>query len=239
MIIGMRSWFTIFLLLVGTASALAAEVAERRLYGFSEDGDWFAFAEYGTHDGSGAPYATLYILDVVNDRWAPGTPVKVTFGERPGPPAAALRRAEAKAAPLFARYGIAGHGTVLASRAARQIGDRHRLAFRPPPSASAPRRAAVALREIDVPDTPRCRQWGIDEKGFALSFSRDGAALGEIYRDRRVPASRLCPARYELADVVYHAPPSGPPRYVIIVRYFRMGFEGLDGRYLAVPTFLH
>ena len=237
----MRGWLVILLLLAGMVRAMAADVAERRIYGFSENGAWFAFAEYGVQDGSGAPYATIYVLDVMNDRWADGSPVNVHFGERPGPPGAALREAERRAMRLFFKYGIAGWGRVLASRAAAEISaDRRRLAFHPPPHpAFRARREAFRLREIDFPDSARCREWGIDEKGFALHFSRDGVPLGEIYRDDRVPASRLCPARYELADVLYYAPPRDKPRYVILVRYFRMGFEGLDGRYLAVPTLLH
>jgi len=237
----MRWWLVILLLLLGVARAMAAEVAERRIYGFSQDGAWFAFAEYGVNDGSGAPYATIYILDVLRDRWAKGTPVKVHFMERPGPPMVALQEAEKRAARLFARYGIAGWGRVLASRAAAEAGgDPRRLAFFPHPlQRNAEDREAFTLREIDFPDSERCRQWGIDEKGFVLHFSRDGMDFGEIYRDARVPTSRLCPAYYELADVVRYAPPTGKPRYVVLVRYYRMGFEGLDGRYLAVPTLLH
>ncbi len=242
----MRRWLAIFLLLLASATPAAAEVVEvakRRIYGFSTNGEYFAFAEYGVQAGSGAPFANIYIIAVERDAWVPGTPVRVHFGERPGPAGLALQEAEKLAAELFKKYDIAAAGKVVASNAARElVADARRLAFRPPRRARphSGGQEVFELAEIDFPDSERCRQWGIDEKGFALYFRR-GLAAGEVHRDRRVPASRLCPARYELSDVVFHEPPGAAraprdrgARYMVLVRYFRKGFEGLEGRYLAV-----
>ena len=50
------------MLVAGTAHA--ADRALPELIGYSEDGRYFAFESYGTHDGSGAPFATITVLDL-------------------------------------------------------------------------------------------------------------------------------------------------------------------------------
>ena len=59
-----------------TGPLYAADAAERAILGFSPDGRWFAFEEYGVQDGSGAPYANIYVIDLDMDRWARDTPVQ-------------------------------------------------------------------------------------------------------------------------------------------------------------------
>lgn len=242
----MRICLTMLAWLMAATLAAAADMAERRIYGFSADGNWFAFAEYGVRDGSGAPYANLYVIDVRHDRWAPGTPVRIDFREREGTPGLALRKAERKAAPLLRKYGIAGEGQVLASRAATQIGsDPRQFTFYTYHTLRTPEhRHRFRLVEIDFPDGNECRQLGADVKGFTIRYRRGGKDFGVVYADDRVPASRFCPVRYELADVIYHQPlhagdppTSGKARFVLLIRYYRPGFEGLDGRYLAVVIF--
>ncbi|HHI82860.1 MAG TPA: DUF2259 domain-containing protein, partial [Rhizobiales bacterium] len=102
-------------------SALAADTAERRIIGFSPDGQWFAFEEYGIADGTGAPYASIYVINTDKDIWAPGTPVRASFGEEPGPVSKALAAVHKKAGPVLERYSIREPGILLASKPVTMI----------------------------------------------------------------------------------------------------------------------
>jgi len=78
------------LALIATAGALApiagqaGDFADRALLGFSPDGRYFAFEEYGIQDGSGFPYSNIFLIDTTTDEWVTGTPIRVlTEGESP------------------------------------------------------------------------------------------------------------------------------------------------------------
>lgn len=58
-------------LLISQASA--ADLAELGSTGFSDDGAYFAFEQYGIQDGSGFPYSSITIVDVKSDSWVAGT----------------------------------------------------------------------------------------------------------------------------------------------------------------------
>ena len=61
----------------GTGRALAADAADRAIIGFSADGRYFAFEEFGIQDGSGFAYANIFVLDLEDDKWVEGSPVRV------------------------------------------------------------------------------------------------------------------------------------------------------------------
>ena len=52
------------------ASCQAGDIAEFRPLGFSESGQYYAFAQMGVHDGSGVPYAELWVIDVLKNEQA-------------------------------------------------------------------------------------------------------------------------------------------------------------------------
>ena len=64
------------------ALALPASAADRALInmlGYSEDGAYFAFEQFGIQDGSGFPFSEIFIVDLVNDTWVADTPTKVVI----------------------------------------------------------------------------------------------------------------------------------------------------------------
>lgn len=76
--------------------------------------------------------------------------------------------------------------------------------------------------------------------GFTLI--RIGVNPGEtsqvIHEDTSVPASRNCPLNYRFADIVTWFPEGGTPVAAVLILMEKVGFEGPDGRYLAVTTAL-
>eukprot|EP01036_Dinobryon_divergens_P042760 gene42760-56842_t len=60
------------LLTLAVVPALAGDRALIDFIGYSEDGQYFAFEEYGIGDGSGAPYSHIFIVDLAADAWGDG-----------------------------------------------------------------------------------------------------------------------------------------------------------------------
>ena len=61
--------------------ASAAEISSSNILGFTQNGSHFVFEEFGTRDGSGAPYVNLFAIDIQQDRWIKGTPVRLAATE--------------------------------------------------------------------------------------------------------------------------------------------------------------
>lgn len=61
---------------LAAAPAFAGDRALADFIGFSENGRYFAFEEFGTQDGSGFAYSTIYVIDLSDDTWVPGSPYR-------------------------------------------------------------------------------------------------------------------------------------------------------------------
>ena len=67
----------IALFLLAAAPALAADKANINIIGYSEDDAYFAFEQFGEHDGSGGNFSNIYIIDLhapINGSTARPTP---------------------------------------------------------------------------------------------------------------------------------------------------------------------
>lgn len=69
------SLFGLFGLMV--SPALAGDRALIDFIGFSPDAKYFAFEEFGIQDGSGFAYSNIFVVDLENDTWLEGTPIRV------------------------------------------------------------------------------------------------------------------------------------------------------------------
>jgi len=220
--------------------ALAADTAERNIIGFSPDGTWFAFEEFGISDGSGAPYSNIFIINIDQDKWAKGTPIKVNFGEKVALVSAARTQSLNKAQPILDQYKITEPGMLLASNPVTEISTNPRRIdfYRNRNLANPAKKLSYVLKEISFPENATCKSFGIKEKGFSLSLTKGGSPLTQVYKDETVPASRQCPNRYAISDVIEFTPASGPTRHIVLIHMFVQGFEGPDSRFLAVPVTL-
>lgn len=216
--------------------ALAGDRALIDYIGYSNDGRYFAFEEYGVQDGSGFPYSTIYVVDLPADKWVGGSPYRARL-EDEGDTVAEVRAAarelaqptlgdlaiEAGAYPIAVngdgevdaagyglRFGSPGYGL-------EAVEDPHLLELE-----TIALEAGIDCSMIDNPTY-----------GFALSL--DGE---ELHRDTgKLPASRGCALDYRLHAVV-QAPDwlfGTPAQRVAIVAVYPFGFEGPDRRFLAVP----
>ena len=60
---GRAACLTLVFALLAIGPVNAGDSAERRAMGFSVDGRYFAFEQFGIQDGSGFPYADIFIVD--------------------------------------------------------------------------------------------------------------------------------------------------------------------------------
>ena len=196
-----RVFFGLILSLIISTSAFAGDTAQRHIIGFSPDGVWFAFEEYGSSDGTGAPYANIYVVNVNEDTWAKGTPVRVSFGENVAPISLARNAAMAKAKPILDELKVTEPGLLLASKPVTEISaNPRRVDFYRHMNLQTPdKKLSYVLKEIDFPLSERCKSYGLEkEKGFSLSITKGGAPLAEVYKDKSVPSSRFCPLKYSI-----------------------------------------
>ena len=93
------------------------------------------------------------------------------------------------------------------------------------------------LETIRFTPSTLCEAFG-PSAGFRLKkiATHEGATTRTIHEDTSVPASRHCPLDYKLADLVTYFPEGRNPVVAVIILMEKVGFEGPDGRYLAVTT---
>lgn len=219
--------------------ALAAERALTDVVGYSGDGRYFAFEEFGVQDGSGFAYSTYYVIDLNEDRWVVGTPI-ARVGESEDETLAAIRAAAAAAAtPRLGNLGIdvpafyvAGFGDGVLDT------DAHQLAFGLPRFASPGSVAGRYVLDLEIfgaDAASPCLDWfGASAKGFVAHLNEGGPAL-EVHRDGVLPRSRGCPEDYRIYGIYVPFEASDLARGVALISYYPHGFEGLDRRFLALP----
>lgn len=220
----------------GSGPAPAGDFATRKILGFSPDGRYFAFEQFGVQDGSGFPYADIFIIDTSRDSWVAGSPFRVLLRDEAESIGAARRNVLAKATGLLRELAISRPGHVLASNPPAELSaDPHRVTVNPRFQILSAREPwDFTLAEIPIP-VARCADLLSEPaKGFRLSVTPYKGAGTVLHEDRSVPKSRGCPMSYALSDVVMYAPDSGRRIFVVLLSVYSFGFEGPDRRFIAV-----
>jgi predicted secreted protein len=233
-------------LLAGCSNAFAADGAEFNAIGYSPDSRYFAFEQYGVQDGSGFPYWQVFIIDLKENAWVKGGPIRVVLEDEQAKLSAARDKARTEAQPLLAERNITEPPVTLAANPATEaLADPSSLTFdrwypstgaRPAPIESVVARHELSLGTVKLPDPAGCSPEDGPYLGFTLTLKDVKLGTAQtIHGDKSIPTSRGCTLDYDLAAVVA---PSGYPdtdRLVAIVGVYTRGFEGADHRFIAVP----
>ncbi len=225
-------------ILFGTSLAKAGDYAERRIIGFSVNGAYFAYEQFGVQDGSGFPYSDIFILNVASDTWAGGSPFRTRLDDDTQGVNAARTVSRNSAASALVSLGIQDAGRLLAANPITESGaDAHQLTFRPTPQFSAEWR-------LDMNEYPMtasgCSGFESDIRGFALVLARDGGQPSlNMHEDTSIPSSRKCPIGYGISDVIIHGDYNAPSQLIVLVRVLSVGFEGPNMRYIAIPAIIN
>tara|TARA_R110002020_G_scaffold384014_3_gene594687 strand:+ start:47 stop:787 length:741 start_codon:yes stop_codon:yes gene_type:complete len=220
------------------APALGGDRAQLDLIGYSEDGSYFAFEEFGVQDGSGFAYSSIYIVDLVDDSWVVGTPIRVLAEDEAVPLPEIRAEAAAKAANYITTLGIAVPAELVA-----MVGDGvpdsdgQRLTFGMPgqDAGAVIGSHSLELTRFDTSSATPCQQWfSSPPRGYQLTIA-DDAGKRVVNRDTSLPRSRGCPVDYRLYGVAlpFAADPLGAA--VAIISVYSFGFEGPDRRFIVVP----
>lgn len=227
-------------LIAATTSAGAADNAERAIIGFSPDGRYFAFEQYGVQDGSGFPFSEIFVVDLDANQWVKGSPFRAK-AEDDGALVSAARAKSAKSAQaLLAQLKTAEPGEILASQPVTQAAsDRRRLTFDPyyiSLGKQSANRYTLSLELVPFAAPESCYADDGKQMGFKLTIAdNDQNATSEAHRDNAIPSSRYCPRDYDIADVIAYRSSSGSQRHVALIGVYTPGFEGLNRRLIAVP----
>ena len=228
------------LILLCAPPALAGDAAAFDPIGFSEDGRYFAYEEYGVQDGSGFVYDNIYMVDLIEDKWV-SPPVRVRVEDETARLTAVRAEAIAKAKPMLDKAALVTAPEMILLNADGEVGSNGmEVSFGALGNGlSAPSEVwGLKLSTFESTTSEPCASYGMEEpvKGFALTLTADTGDSAEIYRDASVPASRGCVSDYRIHAVVgpfywgFNASP-----LVAVVSVYSLGFEGPDRRFVTVP----
>lgn len=233
--------FSIGLALIGSSlfPALGSDAAYRVLIGYSPDGRYFAFEQFGIQDGSGFAYSDIFLIDLDEDKWVDGAPFSYQASEEDEGLVVARQKARAAAIPALDGRDISVPAITLTGQPQGAFDvNAHRLDFAKPGYAGAPPldsdRQSLSLALLDVPVGSDCSY--IDNvRGYQLTRTDADGVVRVLHSDTRIPTSRFCPLDYRISEIVLPFDSYSLDHGVVLISVFRFGFEGVDRRFIAVP----
>jgi predicted secreted protein len=247
-------------LALSAGAAQAGDAAARHIIGFSPDGNYFAFEQYGTLDAgaSNSGYSEIDIIDTRSDEFVGGKPIYLVdeSEESTLTLVQARARAAAQAAPILAKYAIAARGERTASdkftfpddmvgyndiARLEQVSQKWLSPLYDETGIST-----IQLEQILADSKTDCsasfdetQQGSALQGGKALGFrltlqGQDGKPFKLLHEDKTVPGSRNCPTSYSLSESYKFTPDGKPAVIAVLVQRFSQGFEGRDRRFIAV-----
>jgi predicted secreted protein len=219
----------------------AGDFASFQPIGFSADGSVFAFEEYGVQDGSGFPYSSIFFIDTRRDAFLAGTPIRLRIDEENTSLAKVRAQTAEKAAPLVQKFDLGANPGLMAAfnPVTETESAAHHLTYRQY-AAEPPVGGDFTLRLDEIPLEPsaQCKDVTPQSIGFRLAFqTEDGKPSDRVFHaDTNIPDSRKCPTGYRIGGVMVYNPVEGEPVHVALVLVLSFGFEGRDGRWIAVPV---
>jgi predicted secreted protein len=225
------------LFLASMSLARAGDAANVEVLGFSENGNIFAFEEYGIQDGSGFPYANRYYIDTNTDEFLPGTPILVQFDNERAELETARSQASALGESIIQDSVLRAHrGNTVGMNSLTELNaDPFRMVVNPRPVfPQIDATVEFRLEEIPLPAPEGCESLG-PAAGFRLLRidARDHAPTRLLHEDTRIPKSRNCPNGYRIGGVQSYFG-SGRPAFAVLIAVRQHGFEGPDFRWIAV-----
>ncbi len=220
----------------------AGDYATLNFIGFSKDGKYLAFEEFGMQDGSGFTYSTFYFIDVEKNSFA-SPPVKAVIQDELATEPMARSKAKRSADPILRRlriverntgklvvsrlmtdisaYATGGEDSKSTSRNinfAELVGSMYRRGF----YELVLKSSDIAVKECEYTEEPA-------QKLELVLKDNDSDKTLVLQKDVNLPASRSCATRYEIQYVYLYE------NYIaVFLNTYHRGFEGPDVRYMAV-----
>ena len=233
-----RASVSLFVLVLGAAPALAGDSAQFSAIGYSEDGRYFAFEQFGIQDGSGFPYSEIFLIDLDTDDFVGGAPFRARIDADGAELADARSQAGQLADDALDAHGISRPGLPIVLRGDGELDDEGlSIAYGIPSYGLAATQGEYEL-SLDIfkaPSSQDCDLFEGDPMGFALTRAADGVTE-ELHRDTRVPRSRNCVITYKFYGVFNPFNAFDDASTVAVLSVWSHGFEGPDRRFIALPV---
>lgn len=227
------------ILLLMSVSLLAGDYADLNFVGFSRDGNFLAFEEYGVQDGSGFPYSNLYFVDVLKNSFA-APPVSIRIEKEMATEMAARNKAQLSSAKTLRELKIikgnigkhvvshlindltlgedSGARITSVAQFAAEIGSLYRRGF-----------YELSLKPV-LTKTKDCEAFEQKTFRFELSLKdKENNATKFLQKDADLPKSRGCALDYRIQDVYLYE-----NNIAVFLNVFKLGFEGPNMRFMVV-----
>ena len=224
---------TVSVVLFLAAPCLAGDYAELNVIGFSKDGRYLTFEEYGIQDGSGFPYSNIYFVDVEKNAFA-APRIAVRIETETADELAARKRSAALAAKVLTRFRIV-KGNVGKLVLSHLMTD---FTFEGSPDKASTVRFAeevgsmfrrgdyeLSLTKRSI-KTKECEAFGDDTKLLELGIrDLDADSFKYLQKDTSLPGSRGCPIDYRVRAVYLYK-----GFVTVFIGVFTQGFEPLSSQ---------
>lgn len=230
----------VVLILVIPAFVFAGDEATLDFLGFSEDGAYLMFEQFGWFDGSGFPYSEIIFVDVVHNSFA-GAPISVVLDDEEeweqSASESAFEQAQGRVIDLGIVMGNKGFHVISQPRGEPQY-DPHHVSFDdtdlPLDSLGKYFQCTLTLTEIDSGDTANINEMFGPSKMMELTIMIPGENEPHVLqRDSRLPKRRGYVLSYHISDVYMYCH-NAAPHVAVFISYVTPGFEGPDIRYMVV-----
>jgi len=234
--------FYLFGLCLCFGLGLRADVPDLNVIGFSPDGHYFAFEQYGFNAGHGVPYSNMYFVDVEHNTYV----TKPIIHEPPTNDLDAdIEASQARVrnrSRIFAQnilkdlkldYPQPGLRVIHHPLTDLGVQNNH-VSFTPdmPLGGLSYDKYDLDLSLKRVGKNVSCKGMGTP-KIFKLSLSHNDGKQQILQEDKHLPPSRGCPLNYRIQDVYLYQVEQR--RYIaIVINVIFAGFEGQDMRYMVV-----
>lgn len=233
-----------FLLFICSANVFAGDYARLSVIGFSSDGKYLAFEEYGTQDGSGYPYSNIYFIETAKNSYA-AQPVRVRLESETATEASVRLKAKTSAAANLKKFKIvAGNvGELLVARLITDLnasGNKTKLGYENQLVRFTDERLSdyfvdefeLALKSSEVKVKP-CVDY-TDEPIYKLDLTlknvrKENDKAKILQSDKTLPETRNCPLGYSIQNVYTYK-----NNIAVFLNVFTTGFEGPDMRFMAI-----
>jgi predicted secreted protein len=213
----MKTKHIFYILFFISILARAGDVATFVSLGWSPDDAYYAFAQYGEQDGSGFPYAEIFVVSVAENSFVPGGVIKNLWKEVDAKTDSihVLLQSRIDADSLFKAYDIR------ASRQAQMVvppveGERERVSW------------SDGTMSIFMQQTAKGNPAMLEsEAAFQLVLKhgeKDSTILGNPDRFRQYVM------RYDIDRVLLA---DNQQSLVAVIKMTKIGFEGPDVRYMV------
>ncbi len=218
---------------------LAGQDTQANPIGYSPEGRYFAYEEFGFREGGSQGFSTIYLVDLVQVSHVVGTPVthSAPLSEQTLPQI--RQRAYAEAEMILKSLQVREPATIVAMIGDGQLGvEENRLVFGVPTPDSVRKitgRYTLSLNTFETSSTIPCPDYlDTPPLGFSLSMESFGSSL-DVYVDRELPRSRECPHAYRLVSVILPFGATDISKGVGLVSVLTRGPQGDARHFIAVP----